>query len=57
MDSSTKALYDILPQEDKNHAFHVYLYFRQLSLDNTDYLCYSVGIKEIRNEDLHYQRF
>jgi len=31
MDNSTKALYDILPQEDKNHAFHAYIYFKYLN--------------------------
>ncbi len=29
----------------------------QLSLDITEVLCYNVGIKEIKNEDVHYQRF
>jgi len=31
MDDSTKAIYDILPQEDKNHAFHAYIYLKYLN--------------------------
>ena len=30
MDSSTKTLYDIFPVEDKNQAFHLYLYLKYL---------------------------